>query len=340
MMQALMLTAIKEQKLVDVPEPAIKRPDEVLVKVKSVGICGSDLHGYAGHTGRRVPPLIMGHEAAGEVVATGAAVTNLPPGIRVAVLPLEFCGSCAQCLAGRRNICENRRVMGMHAPGAYAEYVTWPAANLFRLPDRLAYEHAALAEPLAVAVHAVGLAHIQPYDTAFIVGAGTIGLLTLAVLRQSGVRHIIVSDTSAARLELAHSLGASATLNPTRRPLPEVLEQVTGGRGVDLAFEAVGISAAAQQTLAVTRHKGTIIWIGNSQRTVEVDMQAIVTRELTVLGSYGMNEQDFQRSLQMLADDQIPAGRLINRRARLSEGPRLFDELLASPETIKCVINF
>jgi 2-desacetyl-2-hydroxyethyl bacteriochlorophyllide A dehydrogenase len=339
-MQALLLTAIKQQQLVEVPAPVIERPDEVLVKVKSVGICGSDLHGYAGHTGRRAPPLIMGHEAAGEVVAIGAGVTDLPLGTRVAVLPLEFCGSCAQCLAGRRNVCENRRLMGMHAPGAYAEYVTWPAANLFRLPDRLSYEHAALTEPLSVAVHAVGLAHIQPYDTAFIAGAGTIGLLTLAVLRQTGVRRIIVSDTSEARLDLARSLGAYATFNPAQESPPEVLNRVTGGCGVDLAFEAVGISATAQQTLAMTRNKGTIIWIGNNQRAIEVDMQAIVTRELGVLGSYGMNEQDFQRSLQMLADGQIPVDRLINRRARLSEGPHLFDELLASPETIKCVINF
>ncbi|HXV43028.1 MAG TPA: galactitol-1-phosphate 5-dehydrogenase [Anaerolineae bacterium] len=339
-MQALMFTAIKEQKLVDVPIPSIDRPDGVLLKVKSVGVCGSDLHGYTGQSGRRVPPLIMGHEVTGEVIAVGEAVENLSLGSRVAVQPVEFCGVCPQCLAGRRSICENRRLMGMNAPGAYAEYVTWPATNLFQLPDSLSYEDGALAEPLSVAVHAVGLAHIRPYDTALIVGAGPIGLLTLAVLKLTGVNQIAVSDTSDARLELARSIGAQITINPTRQNPRQVVNDFTGGSGVDLAFEAVGLSATSQQTLEVTRNKGTVIWIGNNQRMIEIDMQAIVTRELTVIGSYGMTDEEFQRSLRLLADGRIPTDRLINRRATLSEGPELFDQLLASPDTIKCIINF
>src|SRR5512134_1871146 len=136
-MQALLFTAIQEHQLVELPTPVIDRPDGVLLKVKSVGVCGSDLHGYTGHSGRRIPPLIMGHEATAEVVAVGPAVAHLPVGARVAIQPVEFCGTCAQCLAGRRNVCEKRRLMGMNAPGAYAEYVTWPEANLFPLPDNL-----------------------------------------------------------------------------------------------------------------------------------------------------------------------------------------------------------
>ncbi len=339
-MQALMFTAIKELQLLDIPIPALDRPDEVLLKVKSVGVCGSDLHGYTGYSGRRTPPLIMGHEATAEVVEVGEAVRDLPIGARVVVQPLEFCNTCSQCLAGQRNLCENRRLMGMNAPGAYAEYVTWPAANLFQLPAGLSYEHGALAEPLSVAVHAVGLAHIRPYDIAFIVGAGPIGLLTLALLKLAGANRVAVSDTSDVRLQLARSLGAQVTLNPTRQNPRQVVDKFTNGRGVDVAFEAVGLSATTQQTLAVTRNKGTVIWIGNNQRLVEIDMQAIVTRELRVLGSYGMSNQEFQRSLQMLAAGCIPAGQLINRRASLSEGAQLFDRLLASPETIKCMINF
>jgi L-iditol 2-dehydrogenase len=339
-MQALMFTAIKEQKLVEVPIPTIDRPDGVLLKVKSVGVCGSDLHGYTGHSGRRIPPLIMGHEVTAEVIGVGKGVEDLPMGSRVAIQPVEFCGVCPQCLAGRRNICENRRVMGMSAPGAYAEYVTWPATNLFRLPDSLSYENGALAEPLSIAVHAVGLAHIRPYDTALIVGAGPIGLLTLAVLKLTGINQIAISDTSDARLELARSIGAQITINPTRQNPRQVVNEFTAGSGVDIAFEAVGLSATSQQTLEVTRNKGTIVWIGNNQRMIEIDMQAIVTRELTVIGSYGMTDEEFQRSLRMLADGRIPTDRFINRRASLSEGPELFDQLLASPETIKCMINF
>ncbi len=339
-MKALMFTAIREQKLVDVPIPTLQRPDDVLLKVRSVGVCGSDLHGYTGESGRRTPPLIMGHEVTAEVIAVGEGVQDLPVGTRVAIQPVQFCGKCAQCVAGRRSLCENRSLMGMNAPGAYAEYVVWPAANLYPLPEGLSYEDGALTEPLSIAVHAVGLAHIRPYDTAFIVGAGPIGLLTLAVLRQTGVSQIAISDMSDARLEVARSMGADVLINPGHQNPRRAVDEMTHGAGVDLAFEAVGLGATAQQTLEVTRNKGTIVWIGNNKRMIEIDMQAIVTRELAVLGSYGMSDGEFQRALAMLADGRIPTERLISRRAALSEGPSLFDELLASPETIKCVINF
>jgi L-iditol 2-dehydrogenase len=339
-MAALLFSAIGRQELVEAPLPAIERDDDVLIRVRAVGVCGSDLHGYTGHSGRRTPPLIMGHEVTGEVVATGPAVTDLAPGSRVAVQPVLFCGVCSQCVAGRRSICENRLVMGMTAPGAYAEYVTWPAGNLYELPPGMPFAAGALAEPTSVAVHAVGLAHIRPHDTAFVAGAGPIGLLTLASLRHSGVRAIAVSDMSDARLELAQSLGASYLINPGRQDFKQEIERFSDGQGVDVSFEAVGLSATAQQTLDATRNKGTVIWIGNNQRLIEIDMQAVVTRELSVLGSYGMSDEEFKRSLAMLADGTIPAESLINRRASLAEGPGLFDELLASPETVKCLISF
>lgn len=339
-MQALLFTAIGEHKLVEMPIPAIERPDEVLLRVKSAGVCGSDLHGYTGYSGRRTPPLVMGHEATAEVVAVGSAVQDLPVGSRVAIQPLETCGVCLQCLTGQRNICQNRRLIGMHTPGAYADYTTWSAENLFPLPDHLSYEDGALVEPLSVVIHAVSLAHIRPYDSALIVGAGPIGLLTLAVLNLSGVGRIAISDISDARLEVARSLGADVTINPKTQNPRALVNQFTDGNGVDLSFEAVGLSATAQQTLDLTRNQGTIIWIGNNQKMIEIDMQAIVTRELKLLGSYGMTSHDFKRALQMLADGSIPTNKLITRRAALSEGAQLFDELLASPETIKCVINF
>lgn len=326
-MQALMMTEINKLELLEVPIPAIERPDGALLKVKTAGICGSDLHGYTGQSGRRKPPLIMGHEATAEVVAVGNDVTNISPSMRVAIFPLDYTP-------------EGRQLIGMDAPGAYAEYTTWPAHALYPLPDHLAYEAGALAEPLAVTIHAVSIPPIRPYDTAFIAGAGPIGLLTLTVLRQTGVRQIAMSDVSDSRLEFAQALGADVVINPTRQNPRQVVNEFTGGAGVDLAFEAVGISPTCQQTLDVTRDGGTVVWIGNNQRMVEIDMQAIVTRELKVLGSYGMNETDFSRALAMLADGLIPSEQLINRRASLSEGPTLFDELLTSPEIIKCVFNF
>lgn len=339
-MQALTLTAIAELHLLNVPMPTIQQPDEVLLRVKCAGVCGSDLHGYTGQSGRRTPPLIMGHEATAEVVAVGEAVEQLEPGTRVAIQPIAFCDVCPQCRAGRRNLCENRRLIGVNTPGAYAPYVVWKAANLYPLPEGLSNAAGALTEPLAVALHAVGLAHIRPYDTAFVAGAGPIGLLTLGVLQQTGVQHIAISDLSDARLDVARSLGAQTTINPSKQNLRAVIDDVTQGRGVDVAFEAVGISATAQQTIEAVRSQGTAIWIGNNQRAIEIDMQAIVTREVRVLGSYGMTDEDFKRSLSMLADGLVATEHLINYRASLSEGPDLFDRLLASPSVVKCVIEF
>lgn len=338
-MQALLFTAIRKLELVEVPAPTLQSPQDVLLKVKAVGVCGSDLHGYTGQSGRRTPPLIMGHEVTAEVQAVGAGVTDLPVGARVAVQPVEFCGTCPQCVAGYRSLCEKRRLMGMNAPGAYAEYVVWPAANLYRLPDALSDEHGALAEPLAIAVHAVGLTNHLTYETAFVLGAGPIGLLTLSVLKERGVKRILVSDTSDARLAVARQIGADVTINPTQEDVQAVVKAHTDGRGVEVAFEAVGLSATAQQAVNVTRNKGTVVWIGNNQRMIEVDMQAIVTRELSVLGSYGMTDEEFQTALRLLAAGKIPAQQLINRRATLSEGPQLFDQLLAEPQTVKCVIQ-
>ena len=266
-------------------------------------------------------------------------MVHLPLGTRVAGQPTRFCGQCGKCQAGRRNRCRQRVVMGVHTDGAYAEYVVWPAANLYPLPAGLSLETGALAEPLSIALHAVGLAHIRPRDTVFIAGAGSIGLLVLAMLRQAGVGTIAISDVSDARLAVAQEMGADVTINPRREAPRQVVAQLTAGNGVDLAFEAVGLSATAQQTLAVTRNKGTVVWIGNNVRTIEIDMQAIVTGELSVLGSYGTDDKEFQRALDVLAGGQIPVERLVNRRASLAEGPELFEQLLAAPETIKCMIT-
>lgn len=331
-MKALNFTDFNRLELQEVPAPAIQQPDDVLVRVRAVGVCGSDLHGYTGKSGRRQPPLIMGHEVSGEVVAAGDAVADVAAGERVTIQPLIY---RPDPQTGK----VVRKLIGMHLPGAYAEYVVVPRANLYRMPASLSYVAGALTEPTAVAVHAVSMAHIQPYDRALVIGGGTIGLLTMQVLRIAGARQVVVSDVSADRLRMAEQMGAAATINPQTQDFTRFVADFTGGQGFDHAFEAVGISATVGQSLTAIRDGGTVIWIGNNQKIIEVDMQAIVTRELRVFGTYGMNERDFQRALQMLADGQIAADILVNRRASLDEGPGLFDELLSDPTVVKCVVE-
>jgi L-iditol 2-dehydrogenase len=338
-MRALLLDAERHLTLVDMPIPALERPDDVLVRVRAVGVCGSDLHGYLGHTGRRVPPLVMGHEATGEVVAVGPAVRLLRPGQRVATNTIAACGHCRPCLAGERSLCEHRRILGMNAPGAYAEYVVWPEDSLPELPETLSFDAGALAEPLAVALHGVNRAAIKAGDVVFIAGGGPIGVLAHLLARIAGAGQIIVSDLHPERLASARAFGADMVIDAATEDPVEVVREVTGGSGADVAIEAVGAGVTARQTIEAARNAGTVVWLGNSERRIEIDMQSVVTRDLVLRGSYGMTGQEFERSLALLADGRMPIDDVINRYAVIGEGPELFEELLASPETIKCIIR-
>jgi L-iditol 2-dehydrogenase len=338
-MRALLLDAERHLSLVDAPIPALEHPTDVLVRVRAVGICGSDLHGYLGVTGRRIPPLVMGHEATGDVVAVGSGVRELRPGTRVATNTIAACGHCRPCLAGERSLCEHRRILGMNAPGAYAEYVVWPEDSLPRLPDSLSYEAGALAEPLAVALHAVNMAAIKPGDTVLIAGGGPIGVLVHLLVRIAGAGAIIVSDLHPDRLRLARAFGADAVVDASSEDPVAVARERTGGSGVDVAIEAVGAGVTARQTIAAVRNAGTVVWLGNSENLIEVEMQAIVTRNLTLRGSYGMTGDEFDRALTLLAAGRLPVGDIVNRYATLEEGPQLFEQLLATPATIKCVLR-
>jgi L-iditol 2-dehydrogenase len=338
-MRALLLDAERHLTLIDMPIPALERPGDVLVRVRAVGVCGSDLHGYLGHTGRRVPPLVMGHEAAGEVVAAGAGVRSLRPGDRVATNTIAACGQCRPCRAGTRSLCERRRILGMDAPGAYAEYVVWPEDSLPGLPDGLSYEAGALAEPLAVALHAVDIAAIRRGDVVFIAGGGPIGVLAHLLARIAGAGKIIVSDLHAERRSSARAFGADVVVDAASEDPAAVVREATGGSGADVAIEAVGAGVTARHTIDAVRNAGTVVWLGNSERRIEIDMQAVVTRDLTIRGSYGMTGLEFERALALLAAGELPVGEIVNRYATLDDGPALFEELLASPATIKCVIR-
>ncbi len=339
-MQALVFTDIRKMELQNVARPQISAPDDVLIRVRAVGVCGSDLHGYTGQTGRRIPPMIMGHEASGVVEEVGPAVTNVKPGDRVAVLPVVFCGQCAPCKEGKASLCTNRRLLGVgKGLGAYAEWLVWSARSTYRIPDNVSFEQAAFAEPMGVCLHALRLANIKPYDNVALVGSGPIGLLTLAILRTLGPRHIFVSDVSDDRLAVARSLGANVTINPSREDARAVVDAHTDGLGADVSIEAVGVSVTAQAAIDLTKNGGTVVWIGNNQKRIEIDMQSVVTRELRVQGSYAMNDVDFTRALAMIADGAVDVQPLISRRAELAEGENLFDELLQDQSVIKCVFT-
>ncbi len=266
-MKALLLSDYSRLDVVDVPMPR-PGPDEVLVKVEACGICGSDVHGYDGSSGRRIPPLVMGHEASGTVAATGADVKDLKEGQPVTFDSTIYCGACKFCLSGEANLCEHRQVLGVSTPdfkrqGAFAEYVLVPRRVIYNLPESLGFPEAAMVEPLSVAVHAVRLSELPEHATALVVGAGMIGLLVVQALRAAGCSSILVSDIDDSRLQLATDLGATATINAKSADVPAEVKQHTNGIGVDVALEAVGSTPTVKTAIDSVRKGGTVTLIGN-----------------------------------------------------------------------------
>ena len=316
------------------PEPG---PGQVVVAIRASGICGSDVHGFGGATGRRTVGVVMGHEAAGEVVAVGPGVTGVAPGDRVVLRSILPCGRCDRCVHGQPNICLDRQGMGMHFDGAYAERILVAAQLVVALPDALTYELGALVEPLAVAMHAVNITPFALLDTVVVVGAGPIGLLALLAARRRGAGSIVVTDRDAHRLGVARELGADLAVDVSHDDPVAAVMDATAGRGAAAVFEAVGVAATVSQSMAVARPGGHVTWIGNSAPEVPLPMQQLVTRELTVRGAYGFVDE-FERAIDALATGSIDAGRLIERVAGLDEGEELFRSLAAGALSVVKVV--
>ncbi len=316
-MQAAVWYGAREQRIETVPQP-LPQPDELLLRVDAVGICGSDLSGYLGHLSVRDgrAPLIPGHECTGTVVALGSAAADLPSGggllpplnlgQRVALNPLLSDGTCPLCLRGLEQLCLQRTLIGAHRNGAFAEYVAVPARACYRLPEHLDAVTGALAEPLACAVRAVHLAAVDPASSLLILGAGPIGLLTLAVAKQLNVRLVAISDVQPARLAVATAWGANLTINPLHQPLSDVIQAATDGLGCDVAIDAVGVQATRAQAIQVVRPGGRVILVGLHEDAVTLPANQIVRSEISVQGSYSYLPTTFARAIDLLAAGLLP----------------------------------
>src|SRR6266513_2575581 len=287
-MKVLLLSEYKHLEIADLPEPT-PGPGEVLVRVAACGICGSDVHGYDGSSGRRIPPIVMGHEAAGRIAAVGAEVKGLAVGDRGTFDSTIYCGACTHCCRGETNLCDRRQVLGVSCSdyrraGAFAEYVAVPSRIVYRLPDNLSFAEAAMLEAVAVAVHAVSLAQVSSSSTALVVGAGMIGLLIVQVLRAAGCSRILVTDIDSSRLKLAQDVGAHTVLSATLDVARQVGE-LTRGAGVDAAIEAVGQGDSVKASIESVRKGGTVVLVGNIAPEVMVPLQKIVTRQIRLQGS-------------------------------------------------------
>lgn len=332
-MKALLLTAPSQLEYVDFPDPK-PADDEVLVRVRACGICGSDIHGWDGSSGRRNPPLIMGHEASGEVVATGPRASSWRTGDRVTFDSTIYCGTCRFCRAGQVNLCENRRVVGVSPAeykqhGAFAEFVSLPARILYRLPDGLPFEQAAMVEPVSIAVHAVQRTTIAPGMTAVVVGSGMIGLLIIQALRWAGAARVVAVDLADNRLALARKLGATHAINSGKTDVAAEVSQLTDGLGADVSFEVVGFTPTLNLALAVLKRGGHCVMVGNlSPKTQDFPLQAVVTKELTIAGSCA-SAGEYPLCLDLIASGKIDVKPMIEAVAPLAEGGHWFQKLSA-----------
>lgn len=340
-MKSLIYKGPNRLEITDVPKP-LPKPGEVLVKIKACGICGSDVHGYTGSTGRRIAPMVMGHEFSGVVEAPGDGALKFPVGSRVIVQPVKFCGDCEFCRIGYTHVCPNKLFFGvMSFDGAFQEYLCVPEKLLYPLPDEVSFEEGALVEALAVSFCGVKKAGDLTGKDVLIVGGGTIGQLALMATKVGNPRTITLSDLSNSRLATAKMLGADYVINPGEESFNEALINLIPGGKVDVAFEAVGVGQTVAQAMSVLKPQGTCVWIGNSAKMVEVDMQAVVTQEFRIFGTYIYTHEEFGETIEFMAKHKLDFSPIITKTIPIERAPELFEELVTEVEKyLKVVVVF
>lgn len=341
-MKALLLREYSQLAMTDLPAP-IPAADELLVRVEACGICGSDVHGYDGSSGRRIPPLVMGHEAAGTVVLRGAACNQFAVGDRITFDSTVYCGQCVFCTRGQVNLCETRQVLGVSCGdyrrmGAFAELIAIPERIAYRLPDALSFAEAAMLEAVSVAMHAVRLTPPEPGETAVVLGAGMIGALTAQAARGYGYAQVIVADLDTDRLRLMRELGFEHTLQATGEELLRQVQARTGGLGADAVFEAVGKNETVNVAIDCVRKGGRVTLIGNVTPAVTIPLQKVVSRELRLQGS-AASSGEYPEAMQWMRDGKICVKPLISAVAPLEEGAEWFRRLYGrEPGLMKVIL--
>ena len=344
-MKALVHTKPYTLEWQDRPEPKIAA-DEVLVEIKAVGICGSDVHGFTGKTGRRIPPIVMGHEAAGVVAKAGRNVTGFGVGDRVTFDSTVYCNRCFYCLRGQINLCDNRRVLGVSCEeyrrdGALAEYVAIPEWILVPIPTDLSFTRAAMTEPASIAFHAVLRAHLHPHETVVVVGCGIIGLFVIQFARLAGCGCLFAIDTDPRKLEKALTMGADIVIDPGNQAFQNVVGEHTEGRGVSVGFDAVGLPASVNTAVGSVQKGGRLVLIGNWSPEIPLPLQVVVSREIDLLTSAGsgrVSVPEFPTCVEMIASGRIDVDSLISREAPLVEGEKWFQALLDAKDLLYKVI--
>ena len=336
-MKALVYTAPRKAEYKDWPDPVLE-PGEALVRVHAASVCGSDLHGWLGHSRGRVPPLILGHEVAGEVVEVRDGDAMWQPGARIAIYPLVGCDQCAYCTSGRDYLCRRRRLLGMHMAGAFAEYVKAPTKCLYPISAQLGFTPGALVEPLACGVHMAEQAKADCGPFA-VLGAGPIGLNAMVAARHLGFPKTAVVEPNAHRAAAARRLGADLTVNPQDPRFQEELDQFFGEDGCAVVFDAAGFSSTRRLAVKLVRTGGLIVTAGLGEAETSVDFVEMIRREIRMQGVFAYSRHDFQAALEWLEGKQIDLSGWISE-APLADGQSIFEDLVSPASTrVKVVLR-
>lgn len=342
-MKSLILTEYNHLEIADLPTPAMG-PNDVLVRVEACGICGSDVHGYDGSSGRRIPPIVMGHEAAGTVAAIGSEVSGFRQGDRVTFDSTVYCGQCEFCARGEMNLCNHRQVVGVSCGdyrrhGAFAEYVSVPAHILYPLPNTVSFAEAAMLEAVSVALHAVRISPPVRGSTVLVIGAGMIGLLILQAAKAAGAARVFIADVDATRLDLARRVGADEAIHASGAALETEVTRLTGGKGVDVTLEAVGRNETVAAAIQCVRKGGGVTLVGNIAPEVTIPLQKVVTRQLRLQGSCA-SAGEYPEAIELVASGKIQVKPLITAVAPLEAGPEWFRRLHArEPNLMKVILT-
>ncbi len=336
-MKAALVVDTEKVEIQDVPEPEIK-DNEVLIKVKVAGVCGSDLHLFKGTHAFRKPPAVLGHEVAGDIVKVGPKVTKYKVGDRVTVLPQVGCGECEFCKQDLVNLCLNKKVPGTPSwIGTFVEYFNAPEETVFKLEDNISYEIGSLTEPLAVAVHALARARVESRDCVVILGTGTIGMLCVVVAREMGFKKIITTDTAPFNREMSLKQGAIVSYDPLEDDVVENVKKLTDGRGADLTLVCAGAPNILDQASACTRRRGEIGLVAMITKPIPFYCYSTVFNEQTLYGAMTYETCDFVKAAEMV-NGGVDLSAFVTQKLPLDQTQEALDILNQKKEDVIKVI--
>ncbi|KAF0825345.1 MULTISPECIES: zinc-binding alcohol dehydrogenase family protein [Cytobacillus] len=338
-MKAVQIPSAMEMEVIDIEKPVIRNPDEVLVKVKRVGICGSDMHIYHGTNPLATYPRIVGHEVAGEVVEVGSNVSGMKPGDHVVVEPIRYCGECYACRKGRPNVCQSLSVFGVHEDGGLREFFVLPENQLHVVDSSLEWDEIVLAEPYTIGAQAVWRGAVEEEDTVFIQGSGPIGICILKMAKLQGAR-VIISDLKQERLAFAKENGADEIIHAAEESVEERVMELTNGEGPNVVIDAVCLPSTFELGVNLVSPAGTVVVLGFDERPSSIPQLPITKKEVTIVGSRLQTNQ-FEKVVSLLNVEKLQSNGFITHHFPISEVQEAFRYVEKNPDQVrKAVIVF